>query len=383
MNARFFRWCPVPVLAFALSACGPRATPAEEVLVSNASQPAPTAAATDTLFPTDVVGPAVTPTIEPSAPMPGLVYVDLDPNTGMVGPYLVDAGGKSVQLSDKPDPVLSPDRSQLLYSGGGDIWLLDLASGKTRNITRTKDRVENYYQWWPAHPDLIVFHYQPADDVEPVAGYLATIKPDGTNYLLLDEEGRSFSPAALSPDGQSIAYDRGGQPWIYNYSGGKMPIFPKSAQQGFSIAMNPEWSPSGRQIAWQLFGMPTVEEGGSATAVLDLDMFSVSLLHRYTIVDGSGAGIYHLAWSPDGKWLAVADQSELEADGKVSLWVMRPDGGEEYHIGAGDRPIWNPDGTVLVFSTDDGTYAVKAGEWMPFAVTLPKTARVTAWVEIQ
>ncbi len=383
MSVRFPVWCPFLALAVALSGCGPTATPKEEIFSSHTQETAPRIAPTKAPPPTDVVGPAVTPTIQPSAPMPGLVYLDADPEKGMVGPFLVDAGGQSVQLSDKPDPVLSPDRSQLLYSNNGDIWLLDFASGKTLNLTKTKDRVENYYQWWPAHPDLIIFHYQPVDDVGPAAGFLATIKPDGTNYLLLDEEVRSFSPAALSPDGQSIAYDRGGQPWIYNFSGGKMPIFPNSLREGFNIAINPEWSPSGRQIAWQLYGMPTVEEGGSATAILDLDLLTVSLLHRYTVAGGSGAGIYHLAWSPDGKWLAVANQSELEADGKISLWVMRPDGSEEYHLGPGDRPIWSPDGTVLLYSTDDGVCAVNSGEWMPYIVTLPKTARVIDWVKIE
>jgi WD40 repeat protein len=376
MNARSLRWCPLPVLALALSACGPAATPAEETLSSNASPPAPTATATE------VVVPVVTPTIAPAAPMPGLVYVDLDPATGMLGPYLVEADGQSVQLSDKPDPVLSPDRSQLLYSEGGDIWLLDLATEKTRNITRTKDRVERYYQWWPAHPDLIVFFYQSAANPGPGAGYLATIKPDGTNYLLLDEETGSLTPAGLSPDGQSIAYDRGGQPWVYNYSGGNMPIFPKTFPETFSSAVNPAWSPDGRKIAWQLFGLSGSSDGSSAVAILDLDMLTVSLLHRYPILAGGGIGDHQLAWSPDGEWLAAANQAEREADGKISLWVMRPDGGEEYHIGAGVRPVWNPDGTTLVFSTDDGTYAVNAGEWIPFAVTLPKTARVTDWVKL-
>jgi Tol biopolymer transport system component len=383
MFTRFPAGCLFLVLVATLSSCEPAATPGGKIPLATDTLAASTSLPTESPTPTAVVVPKVTQTLPPAAPMPGLVYAAPVPEKGIVGPFLVDASGQTTQLGDKPDPVLSPDRNQLLYSDNGDIWLQDLTTGKTRNLTyRTRDRVESNYQWWPAHPDLIVFHYQYAIDLGPAAGYLATVKPDGTNYLFLDEELQSLSPAALSPDGQSIAYDRGGQPWIYNYSAGKMPIFPKSFA-GFTIAANPAWSPDSRQIAWQLFGMPKVQDGGSAVAILRLDTMSISQLHNYIVIGGSGVSPHHLAWSPDGKWLAVANQGELAEDGKSSLWVMRPEGNEEYHIGAGDLPIWNPDGTMLIYTAPDGVYAVKAGEWIPFLVTLPESAKVIDWVEIE
>ncbi len=381
MSKRLPAGCLFLVLAAALYACGSATTPVEEKTPVTESLPSPTSSPTETSAATDVIGPAVSPTPAVSEPMPGLVYTALVPDKGMVGPFLVEADGQSTQISDKPDPVLSPDRSQLLYSSNDDIWILDLASGKTRNLTKTNDRLERYYQWWPAHPDLIVFHYQPVEDPGPDAGYLASIKPDGTNYLLLDEETRSLSPAALSPDGQSIAYDRAGQPWVYNFSAGKMPIFPKSFT-GFHFAVNPAWSPDSRRIAWQLFGIPTEQDNNNAVGILDLDALTVAELHNYSVIGGSGIGPDHLAWSPDGKWLAVANQGELAEDGKISLWVMSPDGGEEHHIGTGDLPIWNPDGTILLYTDGDATFAVKTGEWEPFRVMLPEGARVIDWVEL-
>jgi hypothetical protein len=368
------------VLAAALSACGPTATPAVEKSPVIESLPNPTNPPTETAAVTEVVGPAVSPTPAEAEPMPGLMYIAPVPEKGIVGPFLVEADGESTQISDKPAPALSPDRSQLLYSNNDDIWILDLQTGKTRNLTKTNDRLEGNFQWWPAHPDLIVFHYQPAEDLGPDAGFLASIKPDGTNYLLLDEEARSFSPAALSPDGQSIAYDRAGQPWVYHFAAGKMPIFPKSFT-GFHLAVNPAWSPDSRRIAWQLFGMPTAQDNNSAVGILDLDALAVTERHKYAVLGGSGIGPDHLAWSPDGKWLAVANQAEFAEDGKVSLWVISPDGREEIHIGSGDLPIWNPDGTVLVYTAPDGVFAVKAGEWMPSRILLPDGAQVIDWVE--
>ncbi|MBN1437905.1 MAG: PD40 domain-containing protein [Anaerolineales bacterium] len=374
MRTRFFEATSLLFLAAALCACGPEA--ASEATIS----PTEESAATREASPTSTFTPTAVPTLPPASPMPGLVFADADSMKRMIGPYLVDADGETVQLADKPDPALSPDRKQVLYSGDGDVWLLDLDTGKTRNLTRTKDRMEQQYQWWPARPDLIVFHFQYAEDLGPAAGYLATMKPDGTNVLLLDEEFQSFSPAALSPDGQAIAFDRAGEPWIYHYLAGKMPALPATFT-GYKNAANPAWSPDSRKIAWQLFGLPGGQDGSSAVAILDFDTLTVTQLHTYPIL-GGGIGNRNLAWSPDGRWLAVANPAERTEDKKVSLWVLSPDGTEEHHLGGGDLPVWSPDGSMLLYHTDAGVFAANAGEWIPFPVTLPKTAQVIDWVEI-
>jgi Tol biopolymer transport system component len=161
-----------------------------------------------------------------------------------------------------------------------------------------------------------------------------------------------------------------------------MPIFPKSFT-GFHIAVNPAWSPDSRRIAWQLFGIPTAQDENSALAILDLDSLSVTVLHKYPIIGGSGIGPDHLAWSPDGKWLAAANQGELAEDGKVSLWVINPDGSEEHHIASGDLPIWSPDGTILLYTDGEATFAVNTKEWKPFRVLLPEGARVIDWVKVE
>ena len=315
--------------------------------------------------------------------MPGMVFLRSGSDAANQGLWIVQADGQLKQLSAKPNPRLSPDQTQALYGENGEIWLQDLATGKTTNLTRTKDKIEADYQWWPARPGVIVFHYQPAVDIQPMAGFLATAKTDGTNYLILDEEAGSNSPAALSSDGQSIAYDRAGQPWVYNLSGGNMPILPRTFTEKFRIAVNPAWSPDGKKIAWQFFGDQAGTDGWSEVALLDLNTNKVTLLHRYLILGGSDIGNYHLAWSPDGQWLAVADQAERTEDGKVSLWVMRPDGSEEHPIGGGDRPVWSPDSRMVAYSTKSGVHAVKTGEWNPFPITFPADALAIDWVTIQ
>jgi Tol biopolymer transport system component len=363
-----------------LSACGGKATSKPQLPAANVS---PTASATDTAAPSPIEAPSATAaptavvTLPPAAPLPGLVYT----GAAYTGLWIVQADGQSQQLSAKVNPVLSPDQTQVLYSDNGDIWLDDLPKGKIINLTHSNDKAETNYQWWPAHPGVIVFDYQPKKDIQPMAGYLATAKTDGTNYIAIDDQVGSISPPALSPDGQSIAYDQAGQPWVFNYRGGNVPIMPRSFQEKYRNAADPAWSPDGRKLAWQLFGDQAGTDGWSAVAVLNLDTLQVTLLHRYTVLGGSDIGAYHLAWSPDGAWLAVVDQAEFTADGKVSLWVMRPDGSEEHHFGSGDRPIWSPDSSMLAYLSGTAVFAVKASDWNPFPITLPGGSVVLEWVK--
>jgi dipeptidyl aminopeptidase/acylaminoacyl peptidase len=53
-------------------------------------------------------------------------------------------------------------------------------------------------------------------------------------------------------------------------------------------------------------------------------------------------------WSPDGRWLAVADGSRLQ--------IMRPDGSRRrtvVHTGSPNRPRWSPDGSAIAYDLSD------------------------------
>jgi Tol biopolymer transport system component len=371
----------LPAAAALLSACGGTPARSPELLSANNS-PTAMSASTNAATPIQTAAPLPSPTVEvtlaPAAPFPGLVYT----NTEGMGLWIVQADGTAKQLTANTGARLSPDQSTILYVQYGDVWSSELNVTKVLNLTRTNDKIECCAQWWPAHPGIVVFHFQYKNQNLPMAGYLATVKTDGTNFLILDEDIGSMTPAALSPDGQSIAYDRAGQPWIYNFQGGGMPLFRKSAGLDFRVAIDPAWSPDGRKLAWQFYGDQAGTNGWSETAVLDLDTYQVTHLHRYTLHPDSPA-YSHLAWSPDGKWLAVAGEGELGQDGKVSLWILPSDGSGMQTLGVGDQPVWSPDGTLLIYQSGNQTLGMKAGEWIPFPVTLPAEALVTDWVTIK
>jgi Tol biopolymer transport system component len=325
----------------------------------------------------------VTETGVPASQFPlGVVYT-IGAGNGL---WLVGADGQTQLLSEQQYPTLSPDQQQILYSISydGEIWLSDLATGESRNLTNTPDRIEESFQWWPANPGVIVFSSRPADNL---GDYLATINVDGTDYRVLDEEIGSISPGAPSPDGQMIAFDRGGEPWLYRLDGGLEPIDFSAFGLASGKAGFPEWSPDGKMLAWKVYS----QDGTSGVAVLDLVQGKGVLLHPYTILGGSEM-FAELAWSPDGQWLAVANQAEIAGE-RVSLWAVRVDGSQEHYLGGrASSPAWSPDSRYLVYSqlpSNDSafdasqTMLVEVGDWQPSVQDLPGGAQVEDWVILQ
>src|SRR3990172_5869414 len=192
------------------------------------------------------------------------------------GLWLVGADGQAQLLSEQQYPALSPDQQQILHSISfdGEIWLADLATGESRNLTNTPDKIEESFQWWPANPGMIVFSSRPADNL---GGHLTTMNVDGTDYRVLDEEIGSISPGAPSPDGGTIALARGGEPWLYRLDGGLEPIDFGAFGLPAGKAGFPAWSPDGKMLAWKVYG----QDGTSGVAVLDLVQGEGVLLHPY------------------------------------------------------------------------------------------------------
>ncbi len=192
-----------------------------------------------------------------------------------------------------------------------------------------------------------------------------------TSQRLLNATG-TYGPA-ISPDGTQMASlklisyrmgsprgpDRQRDLWVTPLDGGL-----GQHVAGIELAplagtlRAPAWSPDGARIAFVATGYPNTER--TAVYVVDADGANVRLLTSRRSRDLT------LAWSPDGRYLAVAANREAvpsSAVGNQDIFVVGIDGQGERNVtnSALDEqgPKWSPDGSHILYTAFDSN----AGLW--------------------
>jgi Tol biopolymer transport system component len=271
--------------------------------------------------------------------------------------WRIDAQGRPVRILDRGSVALSPDGTHALYVEDDDIWLADLGTGQRRNLTRTPERSEMYPAWWPGRPDTIVCASRPRDATWGSIGLLTAVNLSDRAYQVLDGSddgsGSMYGLPAPGPDGQTIAYDRDGQPMVYHWGSGPERFDPQQhgLRQAVRAMENAAWSPDGKGLAW----VAAEDFGGgntAALAVFDLAAGQARILHPHkpAMLEGFESAP---VWQPGGQWLAFAVAGQDAVSG--GLWALRADGKEGYNLGTGGnpywcgdgKPVWSPDGKAL------------------------------------
>lgn len=171
---------------------------------------------------------------------------------------------------------------------------------------------------------------------------------------------------------------------------GDQPVYPR-------IDAYPAWSPDGKRIIYNHYGITRIDIGGSYTVNPDSEglwIISSDGSTPHLVTKGSQE---NACWSPDGKWVAfemgaqiykapinengvdtsnlvqltfagrnffpawrsdgdwIAYDSDLdEPNGANVIWIMRNDGTEakdisEHGVGECRMPDWSPDGKLMVY----------------------------------
>ena len=250
-------------------------------------------------------------------------------------------------------PSVSYDGKTIVFERDFGIWKLDVASGKAAPIEITRRGALNapevtHLTLTNGFRDLVL-----APDGRKVAfathgEIFASSARDSGAAARVTRSAANESQVAWAPDSRRMAYvsDRDGTYHLYLYD------FSTSSESRLTDGPGdtaPVWSPDGKLLAFVRDGKQLcVYDGASRqTRVLASGHFPRPPF---------GSNRFY-AWSPDDRWIAYANTAER---GFRNVYAVAVAGGAPRQVSFlsntfGGTVVWSPDGTYLLFDTNQRT----------------------------
>lgn len=293
--------------------------------------------------------PAVCARARGEEPLQGRIcYTRQDGDTYVL--HILDADGKNDRaIPNQPGkvncmPAWSPDGKQIAFVSGDrpeaadrELYLIAPDGSSLRRLAE-HEKIADQPAWSPDGKTLLCTIWRDR------ATTLLAITLDGGAMEELRTGLASTIASFFSPDGKRIGFTGArevGDPngislFIANADGTN----PERLTMGDSIAIGGPnaWSPDGRRIAFLAVDRQTMN---ATLRVWDL---AEKIDQRLAEVKASpGSAIVPLpGWSPDGRWLVIAQAGEGE---KSSLWRISADGKTQERFGPADAschcPAWS------------------------------------------
>ncbi|HLJ78097.1 MAG TPA: S41 family peptidase [Acidobacteriaceae bacterium] len=242
-------------------------------------------------------------------------------------------------------PSISYDGRSMVFERNLAIWKLDLASGKAAKVAVELRGV-------PSGPDVQLRHEREYDEmaVSPDGKKLALAahgdlfvapEKDGGEAVRVTRTPERERDVHWSPDSNRIVYvsERGGHNNLYEYD--FTTNKERALTEGTGENENPRYSPDGKSMAYT--------RG-------DRELHVLTLGEKLTdkLLAGDALQRPELEWSPNSQWIVF---TALGVDGFRNLKVVGAAGGEAKPVSflangeTGFHIAWSPDGKYLLFET--------------------------------
>lgn len=247
-----------------------------------------------------------------------------------------DGPGTAVDLDRWPD--WSPDGSRLVYirkdgdptanpSGFWDVYVVDVATGESTNLTRTADTSEGFPDWSPDGTRIAFMEAAAGGNID-----ISVMNADGTGRRRLTDSPAQDTRPVWSPDGSMIAFSstraeiEGNDVFVMNPDGSNV----RNLSSSLFEDNGPAWAPDGRTIAFH-----SLRNGGIGD-VYAVDVGAAELRQ----VTRTPADEANPSWSPDGKRIIYTVDSD--SDESWELWSIGADGADPRRVIDGVKDHWTP-----------------------------------------